>query len=412
MTKATKNNRAMTELIVKKAAQVGSALFGESVRALILIGSVARGEGSFYAAEEGFQFYGDIEFFIVSTGSARDMELAKTFEEALAKELLKDNIKAEIDAGLVRPDYFTRLRPHIFGCELKEHGIVVYGDDSIKEGIPSLPVEDIPLEDGLRLLFNRMVEHLGPLRDAGSGGPAELRRLHYQNIKLTLDMAGALLVALGSYKTTYRLRAGAISEAVESIEDEHTRTALSRLPALVAEATLSKLDPASDQVLSSGGVTAGKNPVDSFGELIIILRALWIYEMNLFLGGEWSDDVESLLRNFLRDESINSRLKMWTKWFRRNLVSGSLPSGRALRLATVGTPARLIYASAALLIFSLPSGKETDKDVIGKATLNSALSRAEALLPASVLSKTKSDGDWQSLSELISREWEEHVKNG
>ena len=63
------------------------------------------------------------------------------------------------------------------------------------------------------------------------------------------------------------------------------------------------------------------------------------------------------------------------------------------------------------MIFSLP-GYKTDKETMVDASLKAALSRAGALLPASAVRATGEEGDWESLSESISREWEEHVKNG
>ncbi|MEE9542886.1 MAG: hypothetical protein V3V95_03780 [Thermodesulfobacteriota bacterium] len=384
--------------------------------ALLLTGSVAREEGSFLLNSNGcISNMGDVEFLLVSEAGARGNAVAKEFEIRL-KDLLADSgIESDVDVGYVRPDYFGRLKPHIFGVELKAHAKVLAGDESIVEMIPELSAKDIPRWDGINLLFNRMVEQIMRLDGLINGGAEDIRRAHYHNIKLTLDIAGSLLVFQGSYRTTYLERTRVIGQAVAGIDHALTRETLSGLAVKLKEWTSIKLNPSSDEILSWNGEAAKteeyrERTLKRWLELVRMVKSLWTWEMNNYLGGSWSDDTETLLKRYQKREGLTSRARGWAKWVSRLRKNGAVPYASLLKLFPIGSPRALIYASAALLYFSLPSlleesALEKNEDSIWKENAK----RAGELLPG--FSEAIA-ADWTSLCANVTGSWEEHVKNG
>ncbi len=383
---------------------------------LILTGSISRGEGTFLSdGSGGIRLLGDVEFLLVCEPGSGGSTLAKEFEARLKKILSESGVETTVDVGYVRPDYFTRLKPHIFGVELKSHAKVLYGDESILETIPDISAEDIPRWDAIHLLYNRMVEQMMHLDGLLNGGAVEIKKAHYQNIKFTLDVAGSLLVFQGSYRTTYLERSMVIGEAVETIDHFFARKCLSKLPGEVSHWTSIKLDPQSDGILSWDGslteLEANREIVfKRWLELVRIVHNLWIWEMSSYLDGKWSDDTETLLKSYLKSERLASKAHGWAKWASRVRSSGAVPYLRLLKLFPVGSPRALIYASAALLYFSLPYALNTNTpEEDGEGIWQDSARKAGRLLPG--LSGEVAT-DWPTICNSVVGSWKEHVKNG
>ena len=424
----SKNNTKETGLtgsqrfdIALKAAvaELSQELFKGSLArdiTLILTGSLARGEGSFLPDAGGaIRFLGDLEFLLVSASGTSGRALAMEFERALEGRLEECGIDISVDVGYVRPDYFTRLGPHIFAVELKAHAKVLYGDESVLEKIKDFNANDIPRWDALHLLYNRMVEQMMLLDGLLSGGPEDIRKAHYQNIKFTLDVGGSLLAFQRDYRTSYMERTRAVARAVEAIGHGPTRECLSKLPEELKYWTLVKLDPSCDPILSwdadaSRTEDNRKAVLKRWLELVRIVHGLWLWEMNNYLGAGWTDDTEILLKRYLRSEGLGMRAHGWAKWVSRLRANGGVPYARLLKLFPVGSPRALIYASTARLYLSLPYlleeyGPGECKDSIRRIDA----SKAGELLPA--LSGAAST-DWPSVCGDLVGSWKEHVKNG
>jgi hypothetical protein len=384
----------------------------ESILALVLTGSISRGEGTFIAyAHGGARLIGDIEFLLVSSdlneGRRKAMELERLFSDMLKKK----NIDAEVDVTAAPPTYFEGLGPHIFGVELRAHGKVIAGDLSIMERIPEFSAADIPSWDALHLLFNRMVEQMIALEGFVDGDLGALKRAHYQNIKFTLDIGGSMLASLGLYRTTYAERAEAVEEALLLIENEAIRGELSGLPRDVKNATAVKLAPGLDPVLTlpEGSFVTEEQRAGVLArwlELARMVRSLWVWEMNRYLGSAWSIDEESLLRRYCKKEKLAARLYGWSKCIGRIRRRGAVDYFRVLRLLGSGSPRGHIYASAARLYFALPGALEAS----GGSLSAKVISEIQRELPALADNASFEMVNWPAVCRDVVHNWNMHVK--
>ncbi len=409
--KETMNARVIR--LFKDAAGVLPKDISNQITALILTGSIARGEGSFMRGKKGrVRLLGDVEFLLVAKDPAQARELAAKVEHIFSDILRGIGIEPDVDVGSVTPEYFENLKPHIFAVELKEHGKVIVGDRSILALIPDFGAEDIPRWDALHLLFNRMIEHMKLYEGLLYGDARDIQRANYMNLKLTLDLGGSLLVFQNIYKSTYRERADLITECVQSIDDPQTRTRLAALPEDMLHWTSVKFNPVLDEVMRWNGE---ESKVDFFREKVLkrfvaireMMTALWSWEMSHYLKYEPTDDYHKLLNKYRKSEGARLSLRGWAKWMVRNRRAGRGPGYQLafLRGFGKGSPRTLIYACAALLYFSMPDGAAgTDGPAYKK---NSKLLRG--LLPDRLVS---SGDNWFTATRKVANVWQEHVKNG
>lgn len=149
---------------------------GNNLRALILVGSFARGEGI-----EGLS---DMEFVEV----VKNVQIVRNGEDG-------KNVSIKFTTG----NHFKRLKPYIFTIELKKYGKVLWGDKKILELIPDYSYEDIDPKDGFILLNNRIVEQLIIWQKASSGQHVR----HYDVAKGYIQLVNSYLAVNRTYKSLY-----------------------------------------------------------------------------------------------------------------------------------------------------------------------------------------------------------------
>ncbi|VAV85699.1 hypothetical protein MNBD_DELTA01-1782 [hydrothermal vent metagenome] len=409
--KETMNARVIR--LFTDAAGVLPKDISSKMTALILTGSIARGEGSFMRTRKGrVSLLGDVEFLLVAKDPAQARALAGKVEHIFSDILRGIGIEPDLDVGSVTPEYFKNLKPHIFAVELKVHGKVLVGDRSILALIPDFDAGDIPRWDGLHLLFNRMVEHMKLYEGLLYGDARDIQRANYMNLKLTLDLGGSLLVFQNNYKPTYRERAELITGCVQSIADPQTRSGLASLPEDVRYWTSVKFNPVMDEVMRWNGDESKievfrSNVHKRFLEIKEMMKVLWIWEMNHYLELEWTNDPHKLINRYRKSEGLRLRLRGWAKWIVRNRRSGKGIAQQLLLLKTFrkGSPRTLIYACAALLYFSIPDAAEGSDDQSYKENFKAI----SGLLPAASISPRD---NWFAASKRVVNAWQEHVKNG
>src|SRR6266568_9141306 len=190
---------ALQEAICEAAVQSAMTNYGDKLKAIIVTGSLARHEGTFFREDDCWIQFGDSEFLLVFEENAK-LPLSEDLfvvQETIESELLRHGLKCRVSLAAVLPTYLRRLQPHIFAYELLTCGRVLWGEPVISL-IPRFPSAAIPLEDAWRLLCNRMIELLEAsmvLRD----GPQELTsEVFYKTVKLYVEMATSFLVFAGN----------------------------------------------------------------------------------------------------------------------------------------------------------------------------------------------------------------------
>jgi hypothetical protein len=321
---------------------------GSSLRALVLTGSLARREASIDATEHQVRVVGDAEFVIVLDEAAKlpDGSETRRLANELSRALAARGIQCHVTLAEVHPTYLRRLGPDIFAYELQSCGEVVRGDDGVLSEIPRFSTADLSKEDAWRLLSNRMIEHLGDLAKTAAADHEPGAGVRYGIVKLSLDTATSLLVFLGAYEPTYRLRA----ERLASLAPDGPAdlpVSLPELAARVATFTRWKLDvPAAHLPLSW----------EDWRKTVEQASALWGWEMARLCGGDPDGPAEALWQGCARRQGALQRLRGWAHVARaQGWQSGRGDWLRWIRLGAVASPRYWVYRVAGELFSALPA---------------------------------------------------------
>lgn len=197
---------APSDQVIQKTAEACSRQFGPSLRAVILTGSVARGEGSIQRIQSSEEAVGDAEFILIFHDfvSLPQADELRRLSVDVERQLANNGVYCQLDMSCAHDDFLRRMRPHIFGYETRTCGRVIAGEANILSLIPAFTPSEIPLEDAWRLLSNRMVELIEALSESENNSLST--QVCYRTLKLYLDMATSLLLFVGEYAPTYRER--------------------------------------------------------------------------------------------------------------------------------------------------------------------------------------------------------------
>jgi hypothetical protein len=378
--------------ISQVVAELAVGAFPRRLRAIVLTGSLARGEGTWMRDGARSRLAGDAELLMVFEDGAppapgRIDRLKRDIEARLATA----GVEASIVLSPVDPAYLRRLRPHIFACELAADGKVVWGDARVLSLIPIFAASEIPLEDGFRLLLNRMIELLEAVCELEAGAPIT-ERVRYRALKLALDMGTSLLLFERRYEPTYRGRAARVADLAAA--SPRSPLPLARFAERVAAATRYKLNESASP------------SVGNIADLISLIgdaHALWRWELERLTGAAPAAGDDELLRRWIAGQPLAARMRGWAAVARRYGARRSL--GRLpwwIVRAGQGSPRRLIYAAASELFSALPA-------LLGGAGRSAHESRWNQLrgeLPADGCSEVSAICAWRRLGLAIG--WNYH----
>lgn len=312
--------------------------------ALILAGSMSRGEGIAMAEGGRVRFLSDMEFLVATSDDsrlrARRSRLAEA-ARAAAERARDEGSDCQVEFTFATRAYFRTVRPSIFRHDLSRHGRTVWGDPSILEAVAPCDPAEIPGEDAFFLLCNRLVEQielgLGLAGGTEAGlGPFDLR---YALLKGGTDLATSLLALVGAHEPLLSRRA----EALAAIGP----AALAGLPpeasAKMREAALARIDgSALSRYLHA--------PLDADAEWRSLARAqlhLARYELEQ-LRGAGRGDMLALVRWLSEAGDLRTAARERGKILLRASLAGRFGDAARLRL-TGGLPRRMLYAWAIVL---------------------------------------------------------------
>lgn len=347
------SERRVTDIenrICHQAAGVCSTALSPHLSALVLTGSMARGEATL--VEEGgiSQVLGDAEFFVAFKKQAPLASEAslKILAERTQARLSDEGIRCHVEFTPVPPRYFRRLAPSIFAYELRACGRVVWGDPLVLSLIPSFSEADIPREDGWRLLLNRIIECLEVIPGLLQGEAAGAQDFSYRLTKLCLDMATSYLLFAGEFRPTYQARAQVLKEmAQRSKSAERCPLHLSEFSDQVVKCTDFKLGKGQEQPFPD---PCGESSVRIFAEA----GRLWRWELAQLTGAPASSSNLELMKQWMYGQTISRRARGWVVVLREcNWYKSWRNWPRWFRLARRGSPRHWIYAVASELFFSM-----------------------------------------------------------
>ena len=333
-------------MILDETVALCTQVYKDRLRAIVLTGSVARDEGTFVKAAAGTTtLLGDAEFFAVfhDTSVVPPAGDLKMIEEKIQERLSQRGVVANVTLSGVQSRYFRGIRPSIFGFELRTCGVVAWGDRDVLGLIPPFAAADIPLEDGWRLLANRLVEQLEGFDELSSTSPILSAETHYRTVKLYLDMGTSLLLFAGKYAPTYAERAEALG-ALAASGDSPTFP-LEAFARDVLAATRWKLGTAAPNASCSR---------EFWERAAEHAEHLWDWELSRLTGRSADQSTPGLLETWLQQQPLAARLRGWAYVARRQGVRTTLARWpRWLRSAMKGSPRYLVYSVAAPIVFGL-----------------------------------------------------------
>ena len=220
----------------------------QNIEAVILTGSAARGEASVLPSTVGLRLLGDLDFLVI-VKAPYNWPAVRRRMNALSRQATRevgaDGQSNSIEYGPAGLAYLERrLRPCIFAYDLQTHGRVIWEQTDVMPRIRAFSVNEIPRQDALNLLMNRLVEML--LLDVATpqaGVRTKLDRT-YHLIKVVLDFAGSALAFAGRYVSRYSERSQAFRSLLDADPDLHSALPASeRFLATLERAVDCKLQP-------------------------------------------------------------------------------------------------------------------------------------------------------------------------
>jgi len=172
-------------------------------RSIILTGSFGKSEVTIFESNNGeLSFSSDCEVIIIPKNyilsSSKISEFKKAFFERKKLQLSPNAILLTLQITI--PFLRSRMKPTMFNYDLKFGSKVIFGEDYISK-MPIYDSKDIPLQEGIRLLLNRMAEAAGNF-SFGSDGP----HIGYLCDKILIACQDALLLTIGKYHFSYKKR--------------------------------------------------------------------------------------------------------------------------------------------------------------------------------------------------------------
>lgn len=216
--------RAQTERVLRRLLDT---LGREKLRAVILAGSLARGEGGVMFSRGGTTAVADLDLYAVAR-SEGDRAALREARHRFLRESADGAFRA--DVGIATAADLAALPDTIANVSLSREGHVVWGEEAAAQLVRRADPAGIPREDALNLVLNRAAEELAALRAAEREPASEQAAfaLFYRGIKTTADTGLAFLIARGACDPTYRGR----RERVERmIATDSTLTLTHRVPA-------------------------------------------------------------------------------------------------------------------------------------------------------------------------------------
>ncbi|MGH9533434.1 MAG: hypothetical protein ACRD2E_01095 [Terriglobales bacterium] len=338
--------------ILDAAAAAGPRL-GPVAHALVLTGSVARGEATVSRTRSGWRVHGDAEFLVIIPEGVRATPAAtEVARAAVARALAARAINCPVSLHLASRSYLRRMRPHIFGCELQVHGRVAWGQPDVLNAIPHLALSAIPPEDGWHLLSNRIVEFLEAAAANASGAP-DAPDLAYTAVKLGVDLGASLLVAAGAFQPSYRSRQRALAAWVRQAAPVTSAIPLAEIVAAVSVCTDWKLEASAWPPPGSARVVAW---------LVPLAYQLWAWELHRLAGGSPIAATTALAdwrtnwRCHAARQGLSVRLRGWLHlWRARRAWSTPQLWGHWAPMARVASPRLWVYRAAAELLSAGPA---------------------------------------------------------
>ena len=396
-----------------KVSKIMDDIIGEVVsrfnpKSIIIMGSLGRGEGIVSEDPDGnVLFHSDCEMIIYPLFNILKYKEIREFRAQIHK---KYGIKLDLGGFkftrlyLLRASRSMRLAPTIENYDLKYGSTVVYGGNALDK-IEQIDCEDIPLWEGLRLVFNRMAEllELYSLDVRKSQLSLEYQQeVNYRMNKLVLAAQDLLLIRSMQYHTSYQQK----NEIFQNIFPQEYKELYSKIPgftALTMRATSARLGNAHVSDL---------NPFKLWDEVLVYIDEILRYILLQEFGISYTTYFE-FREHFLSNPQVMNRcyrglspcpMYQNTKCM---LINVFLFKNNLLRKQSTRTRPwfQLVYSAIPVLYFSTYRGGIEGNSVQNFVNGRNFRSLLDGLPLSDVVDMSDRKEDWNDVKRKIIKLW-------
>ena len=232
-------NSEINDFFLSKTSILTDLLLKEidSVEAIVLEGSLGKGEGTYYQLDNRLVPLSDYDFTVVTRRPF--LPPLRTYTSQDFEKLIGNHCTVLI----IWKPLLRFVPPKITWYDIKFGSQTLYGNERVLNLIPLRMSDHIPLEEGIRLLFNRILDLLAAfdLSFVTERDNEHRVRLAYCCNKATLALGECLLLL----RNKWNPRASARNEMLEKeifLESKRWSEPLLAIRNAVREATLTKLN--------------------------------------------------------------------------------------------------------------------------------------------------------------------------
>ncbi len=165
----------------------------KNIVSVFLIGSTARNNAKYKEVNGNLYLESDLDLLIIVYPKSllKSLLLVKHIAKDVTLQLNNEKLLSHVSLSVTSENSLKNSKPSIFYQDLCLNGKLVYGKN-LKPSLVKYTVNDIPLVDFYRLVFNRMVEFLSVFVSSGYVGRTGLKN----DFDLVRDQLGKLIFAL------------------------------------------------------------------------------------------------------------------------------------------------------------------------------------------------------------------------
>ncbi len=255
---------------------------GKSIDAVLLSGSLGRGEATVVRRDGEVQLLSDYDLFVV-TDAVSDCRFFRGLETPLAERLWGSHASL----GLLSTSRLPAVPASVWSYDVRYGSRILAGDPATLNRMPAFSPTDIPIWEGLKLAFNYsgvLLDALEAADPASAGLPADTTELRSSVVRLAHRLGDMLALLDGRYDHMLARRRELLPalHVFESLSDTDRR--------LIAWGYEEKLQPQTFWTFDLN---------ETMAQLFSLVERLLRYALHRYLGCE-AVDLPALLAEYRR----------------------------------------------------------------------------------------------------------------
>lgn len=351
-----------SSLLERCVSAVVEAVGEENIRGVLMIGAPARSEATVIELPRGMYSLSDVDLICACRAGTDPASVRPRLVEAV-DELNREvaGVCSGVDVSLKSDDQLTGPAPAIANYELVRSPVAVWGDERVTSTLGDVDIADVPGEESLKLIHNRMLEELLAGKGPHSSDDEWLAPVMniYATAKLVLDSITAYLFLRNNVPTSFSDRVRYfIDDVLERRESQELKDAIAdhieALPAWALFKTTGSLD----------GLVSRFGPARTPADLERMARTTWdgtIRYAEVLWRAVLGDvartdtagrDMGEIGGVFERLESFPRSFVRAVKMLRSGRAEGILSPAGTLARARLASPRLLVYFAAVAVYLS------------------------------------------------------------